>query len=474
METRLTELPDSRVRVEVEVPPGEVERELGRSARELGRELRIPGFRAGKAPPEVVLQRLGREAVMERTLKRSLAEWYERALLEAGVRAIGDPELDVDSLPGAGEPLRFSIQVAVRPKAALGKYKGLEVGRHEPQVPEEAIEEELDRLREGFASLEPVERPAEPGDFVLIDFRGTVEGEPFEGGEATDYLAELGAGRLIEGFEEQLAGARAGEQRQIEVELPAGHGAERLAGKAAAFAVAVKEVREKRLPARDDEFAAEASEFDTLAELRAALTARIRHAVEHQIEDEFRRAVVDSAVREARVEVPAALAAARAEEGWERLEHSLAHRGLDPARYLELAGKSRERAIEDAQPDAELALKREAVLEAVAEAESIEVAEEELLRSLAASAEREGTTPAELWERIRATGRDALLRDELRLRKAVDFLAERAKPIPVERARAREKLWTPGGGAEGGEPPGGEAPGQRPEAETPGLWTPGR
>src|ERR671934_1253137 len=173
MKTSVIELGDSRVRVEVGIEPDAVEQRVDRAARRLGTEMRVPGFRKGKVPAELVIQRVGREAVVEQTLRDSLAEWYERALLATGITPVGDPKLNVDSLPGAGEELEFSIEVAVRPPAELGDYKGLEVGRVEPEVPDDAVQGELDRLREGFASLNPVERAGAPGDIVVIDYSGT-------------------------------------------------------------------------------------------------------------------------------------------------------------------------------------------------------------------------------------------------------------------------------------------------------------
>jgi trigger factor len=458
MKTSVKELPDSRVRVEVDVEAADVDRRLARTASGLGRELRVPGFRKGKVPPAVVLQRVGREAVMEETLREALPEWYERALLESGVTPVGDPKLDVAALPGEGEPLNFSIEVAVRPDAKLGDYTGLEVGKVEPEVPEDAVAEELDRLREGIASLRPVERAARDDDFLLVDYRGEIEGEPFEGGEARDFLLELGSDGLLEGFREALTGAGAGEEREVEVRFPDDYRPERLAGKAATFKVDVKEVREKQLPELDDDFAAQASEFDTLAELREDIAAKIREALEQRAEDEFRQAAVDAAVAQATVEVPDEVVAASATEMWERVERSLQARGIAPETYLRMQNRSREDLIAEARPDAEQALKREAVLAAVAAEEGIEVSDEELVESLRHTAEEhEGTTPEKLLERLRSQGRDALLREELRLRKAADVIAESAKPIPMEQAEARERLWTP----------------EKERGPEGGLWTPG-
>src|SRR5919109_360840 len=224
MRTSVTELEDSRVRVEVGIEADAVQDRLERAAHALARDMRMPGFRKGKVPPQLVVQRVGREAVMEQALRDSLPEWDERAL-------------NVPSLPGAGEELSFSIEVSVRPPAKLGEYKGLEVGRGEAEVPDEAVEAELDRLREGFASLNPVERPAATGDLVVIDYSGTVGGEAFEGSEATDLMVELGAESLLPEFDRALAGAAAGDQLTVEVQFPPDHRPEGLAGKQASFAV---------------------------------------------------------------------------------------------------------------------------------------------------------------------------------------------------------------------------------------------
>src|SRR3954468_1731784 len=285
MKTSVTELGDSRVRVVVGIDPDTVEQRVERAAQGLAGDMRLPGFRKGKVPAELVIQRVGREAVVEQALRDSLAEWYERALLDTGITPIGDPQLNVESLPAAGEELEFSIEVAVRPPAKLGEYKGLEVGKVEPEVPDGAVQAELDRLREGFAALNPVERSAQSGDVLVIDYAGTVDGEPFEGSEATDLTVELGAETLLQEFDEALAGASAGDEVTVEVDFPEEHRPETLAGKKASFKVTVKEVREKELPDLDDDFASEASEFETLDELRAEIRSRIADALEQRSED---------------------------------------------------------------------------------------------------------------------------------------------------------------------------------------------
>jgi trigger factor len=456
--TKITELPDSRVRLEAEVPSDEIESSLQRAATQLGRELRIPGFRKGKVPPAMVIQRVGREAVLEQAVRDSLPVWYEEAILDSDIKSVGDPKLEVGDLPPAGQPLSFSIEISVTPKAKLGRYKELEVGRREPSVPAEAIDQEVERLRDAVARVESVDRSLASGDFAVVDFVGSVDGEQFQGGEARDYMLEIGGGRLVEGFEEQLVGANAGETRTVEVDFPDDYHAEDLRGKHAVFEVEVKDVKEKELPDLDDAFVSEASEFDTLAELRADIEHKLEHAQEHSIEDEYREAVVDAAAAEAQVELPDDLVAIAAEEMWTRTEQVLARQGIDPETYLKASGKTREQLIEDAKPDAAQRLARESVLEAVVEAEQIEVTDEELLDVLKGTAEREKMKPETLLERLKGAGRDVPLRRDLAMRKAADLLVEHAKPIDMEKAKAREKLWTPG---------------KERDQESSQLWTPG-
>lgn len=459
MKTSLSELPDSKVSVEVEVPADAVDKAVSRAARAMAKELRMPGFRAGKAPASLVIQRLGFGSVLQEAIREALPDWYEQALLSSEVSPIGDPDIEMVSAPEQeGEALTFKFEVGVRPPAELGEWKGVEVGRAEKEVPDEMVDREIERVREGFARLEPVERPAAEGDSLLIDFEGLIDGQAFEGGKAEDYLLGLGSGQLIEGFEEQLAGAEPGAEIDVKVTFPEDYQAEHLAGEDAVFAVKVKEVREKILPELDDEFAAEASEFETLEELRADIREKVGSALDSRAEEDFRVAAVDAAVGVSKVDVPEELVTARATERWERMERQLAGRGMDPNAFLQMQGKTREELIEESKPDAERELKREAVVTAIAEAEQIEVSEEEMVEALEHSAEHERTTPEKLLERLRANGRDAMIRDDLRARKAIDLIAEQATPIPLEQAEAREQIWTP----------------EKEKEESKGkLWTPG-
>jgi len=462
VKTNVTELPESRVRVEAEVAADEVERRVQQAARKLGGQMRIPGFRKGKVPPPVVIRRLGFEAVLDEALRSSLGSWYVDAIDEAGISPIGEPDLDVGDLPGQGEPLAFSIEIGVRPQATLGEYRGLEVGRREPTVAESAIDEVIERERERLATLDTVERPAQASDHVVIDYVGMVDGELFPGGEGRDQLIELGSGRLIPGFEEQLIGAGAGEQRTVAVSFPEDYAGD-LGGKDATFEVTVSEVKAKRLPAIDDEFASEAGGFDSLAELRDDIAGRLREADERAVEREFEEAVLKAAAAEAHVELPEQLIHAQAHELIEQTLSTLARQGISKETYLRIAGKDEETLAHDAEPEAADALRREAVLAAVVAAEQIEPSDEELVEALRPAAERDDTDPAELVEQLRKAGRLDSLRADVATRKALELLVSEAKPISVEQAQAREKLWTPGKD----DPEGGPA-------STPGqIWTPG-
>jgi trigger factor len=449
VKTDITELPESRVRVRAEVPAEEVERRVQQAARDLGRQLRIPGFRKGKVPPPVVIRRLGREAVLDEAVRSSLNRWYVDAIGEAGISPVGDPDLDLDDLPREGQPLSFSIEIGVRPKARLGQYKGVEVGRREPHVEATAIDEQIEQLRDRLATLETVDRAAQTGDFALVDFTGTVDGEPLEGAEGRDQLIELGTGNLRAEMEQALIGAAAGDTRRAEITLEDDRPPE-LAGKTAVYELEVSEVRHKRLPELDDDFASDAAGLDTLAELREDIAKRLGEADERAIEREFEAAVLDAVAAEATLEIPERLVHAKAHELVEDTFEAFARRGVSKENYLRIIGQDEESLAHEAEAEAEKILRRDAVLAAVVEAEGIEPSEEELLEAVEPTAEREGAKATKLLERLRSNGRLDAFRGQLAAQKALEFLVSQAHAISVEQAKAREKLWTPGKGEEGG------------------------
>jgi trigger factor len=425
--TSVTELPESRVRVEAQVAPEEIEKRIAQAAKQLGRQLRVPGFRPGKAPPPIVIQRVGRAAVLDETVRDNLAGWYSAAIDDARIAPVGDPDLDLGSLPDEGQPLTFSIEIGVRPKATLGEYKGLEIAKPDTAVDDADIDAEIEQLRERSGRLDTVERAAAKGDYVVMDFVGSIDGVPFEGGEARDQMLELGSERLIPGFEEQLEGATAGEERTVTVTFPEDYGAEELAGKEAQFAVTVKEVKAKTLPELDEDFAVEQG-FDTVDEVREDIRTRLTEAAEQRAERGFREAALNAAVERATVEVPEPLIEARARELWERMAHTLSHQGINRDMYLQISGKTEEEIVEEGKPDAEQALRREAVLAAIVEAEAIDPSDDQLLEALAPDAERAQVAPKKLLERINSSGRLDALKEDVAQGLAIDLLVDSAKP----------------------------------------------
>jgi trigger factor len=271
---------------------------------------------------------------------------------------------------------------------------------------------------------------------------GEPKAHPFPGGEGRDQLIELGAGNLIPGFEEGLLGASASETRTVELSFPADYGNADLAGRDASFEVTVKEVKLKELPALDDDFAIDAG-FDSVEELREDIRRRLIEVDEARVEAEFRQAALDAAVAKAQVGLTPELVKARAREMWERMLHSLSHRGISREAYLQIAAREEPQILAEMEPEADLALRREAVLTAVVAAEGISPSEQELLEAISPTAEREGVEPDTLVSDLRDSGRVEEVREDLAARKAVELIAASAKPIPVAQAQAREDLWTP-------------------------------
>jgi trigger factor len=479
VQTTVTELAESRVRVDVEVAPDELQRRVESTALALGRSMKLPGFRKGKVPAPLVLQRVGRDAVLDEAVRKGLPGWYAGAIEASRIVPVGDPKIDLAGLPSQGDALQFSIEIGVLPKAQLGEYKGLEVGRDDPQVGDEALDAEIELVRDRLARLETVQRPAEDDDFVVVDYtarlaepdaaakdggagEGAGAGAPIPGAEGRDQLVQL-SDDLIPGFREGLRGAGAGERRTLALTFPEDYSNEQLAGRDTLFDVTVKEVKGKRLPEVDDDLAIDAG-FDDLAALREDIAARLFDLERRRADEEFRQAALDAAVSQAQVPVTGELVDARAKEMWERTLHSLAHRGISREAYLRVAGRSEEELLGELKPDAEQALRREAVLTAIVAKERIEPSDEDVLEALRPSAEREGVQPQKLLDDLRGAGRMEELRESLAARRAIDLIADTAKPIPLERARAKEKLWTPG--REQGDPPPPPAPAR--------LWTPDR
>ncbi|HWI22653.1 MAG TPA: trigger factor [Baekduia sp.] len=437
--TTVTELPQSRVKVQATVAAKDVSAKLAKAAGQLGRDLRLEGFRKGKVPAGVVIQRMGREAVLDEAIRTNIGRWYAAAVEAADIFPVGDPEqLDIGDPPADGKPLEFTFEIGVRPVAKLGAYKGIKAEKREPEADPDQVAQQLEELRQRMARLETADRPAADGDHVVMDYLGSIDGVPFEGGEGRDQLIELGSGRLIPGFEEQLLGSSAGDEVKVELEFPEDYPAENLAGRAAEFAVTVKEVKFKDIPELNDDFAADAAGFDSLDELREDLAQKLREADETRAEADFREAVLDTVVGNAKVDIPDALVTARAKELWERMQHSLSHQGIGPEQYLQITGKTEEEILEESKPDAELALRRESVIAAVVAAEGITPADGDILDTLGPIAMQEDTTPEKLMKRLVKSGQIDNVRQDLAQRQAIDFLTENATPTKPKAGTAKK------------------------------------
>jgi trigger factor len=429
---------ENEVVLAVEVEKDDVQRRYERTLSRLRGELQLPGFRKGHVPRQLVLQHLGEDYVRGETLNDALPEWYDQALTEASVDAVSMPDLDLDDFDPQG-PFTFRATVQVRPTPTLGQYKGLEVPKGSPEVTDAQILAQLTMLQERFATLQPVEgRAIAKGDFVLMDLEGSRNGEPIEGAQANDYMAEVGRGQLIPGFEEALEGVMHGEEKIFDVTFPDDYQAEELQGQPATFKVKVKEIKEKVVPALDDQFAADASEFETIAELRDDIRRRMMAAAEASVEHDFRAAAVEAAVANATVTIPPAMVEREAHHLYHELEESVGERGLSMEVYLGVLEKTPEEVEKELAPRAEALVKRRLVLDAIVAAEGLEVSDDDLRERIKQDAELLGRDPNQLVLDVYKSGRQDMLRDEMLMAKAVSFVADNAVAVPAGEAGDEE------------------------------------
>ena len=445
MAANVTKLEENKVRLDVEVDPEKVRRGVEAKLKELGRQVRVPGFRPGKAPRRVIENRLGRDYIYMEALQDQLPGWYSQAVVETDVRPIDQPEIHFDDPLDEEQGFKFSATVEVRPEAELGDYKGVEVPRHEVEVSGEDVEARLEELRGQFATLAAIEeRPVQDGDFVILDFSGErLTGGPIEGAQAEDYMLEIGRGELLPDFEQNIVGMEAGGRKQFGVTFPVDYAEESLRGESVLFNVHVKEIKERELPPLDDEFVKEASEFETLDELRAAVREQLEAAAEQRVDGEFRGRVLDVVAEGVEVEVPEVMVHEKAHEMVDSFERSIRAQGMEPEQYYQLAGTNHHEFEERVSPDAQDTVKKELVLDAVAAAEGIVADEEEVMHEIGHLAEDTERSPEDIAEAMRTNGTYSMLEEEISRQKALDFLVENATPVPMpeeEEAEADEEL----------------------------------
>lgn len=430
MKTQIEELPESKVRLAVEVPEADVKHAYEHAASDLAGSIRVPGFRKGHVPAQVVMARVGRAAVWEEAVRSHIDTWFWNAATDSGIRPISTPEVEYDGLPGDNDTFHFTATVAVLPEPELGDWTTLEVAGAEPQVPEELVADELEALRTSVAELVPVtDRPVVEGDTVVLDLLGD------ETGAQRDYVAEVGDGRLIEPIEAALPGMKAGESKTVQLQVDEERRTD--------VEVTVKEVKEKALPELDDDLARAASEFETLAELRDDLEARLREQLEEELDARFRENAVDALVGVSDVGPIEPLVERRSAELLTGLVRSLERRGISFQTYLAMTGQPQDAVVARLREQAAQAVKRELVLDAVAKRLGTEVSDEEVDELIHAQAAEVGEEPERIGTVMRETGGFEQLRADLRLKKALDEVVAQVRRIPVELAQAREKLWTP-------------------------------
>ncbi|MGZ4292379.1 MAG: trigger factor [Gaiellaceae bacterium] len=440
MAAQVEELAENKVKLTVDVSAHDVHHAVEHAASDLAQSVRIPGFRKGKVPMPLLVQRIGRERIYEEAVDSHIGGWFWNAATRARVNPIAMPEYQYDLPTTDKEDWSFIATVEVQPKPEPADWTTLEVPKHEVEVPQEAVQAELEMLQRTVAEVVPVDgRPAQDGDVAVVDLLAE------DGSSQRDYVVELGSERLVEEIENGIRGLAPGDEREIAYELA--DGARRQA------TVVLKELKERVLPPLDDDLAKAASEFDTLDELRGDAESRLRAQIEDEVEGLFRAAAVDELVKATNFVAVGPLVEARTRELLTGLARSLQARGIDAGSYMQLTGQTPEVLEERLRAEASLSVSRELVLEAVADKLGIDVTDDEIREELRTAGESE----EDIDEFVAQGGADRV-RDDIRLKRALDRIAAEVKPIAPDLHEAREAIWTP----EKEQP-----------AETPKLWTPG-
>jgi trigger factor len=426
MATELARLGGSRVELRVEVAPDEVGQAITRAYQRLAEKVRIPGFRPGKAPRALIDRYAGREAVIDAAFNALFPQAYLNAVKEAGVEPIDQPEVS-DIVLDEGKPCTFKVQVEVMPEVKLGQYKGLPAVKAVVPVTDADVDQVLAHLRERQAELTASDQEKlAAGLFAVLDFDGFIAGQPFPGGAGREVTLELGSGRFFPGFEEALVGAARGEQREVALTFPAEYRAKHLAGKDATFKVTVKEIKEKRLPALDDEFAKAVSDFATLEELKAGIGRQVAEEREKEQRQAVENQLIAAATEKAEVEVPEQLIQQRSEAKLREMAERLRSGGYTLADYLG-ENRTEEDLRRDLRRVAEEELKSRLVVEAIGKAERLQATEEEVEAKLQALAGGDADKAAQLRKRLEQENRLEDFVARLTAEKAVNLLVATAE-----------------------------------------------
>jgi trigger factor len=441
METQLEQLDGDRARLTVEVPADDVHHAIEHTTHDLAQNVRIPGFRPGKVPTPVLVSKVGKERLYTEAVESHIGSWFWSAAARTRARPAEQPEYRYELPTSDAESWSFTAEFAVQARPALADWSTLEVPKREIEVPDEVVSKQLENLQRMVAELAPVDgRLAQDGDVAIVDIVS-------EDGANRDYVIELGGERLVDEIERAVRMMLVGDSEEVRWEL--GEGSTRTA------MVTLKELNERVLPPLDDELARATSEFESLEELRADIEGTIRDQLEDEAEGEFRAAAVDELVKASKPELAELVVDVRTRELLNAFIRNFESRGIDVNAYLQATGVTSQALIERLSAEARQSVARELVLEAVVDKLELEVTDDEIREQL----REQGEVDKDIEEFIDAGGADRV-RDDLRLKKAVDRIAAEVKPIAKELADARESIWTP----DKGEPAAGK--------ETT-LWTPG-
>lgn len=426
MSLQVEKLEKNMAKLTIEVPAEELEKALEGAYQKNKNKMSIPGFRKGKVPRKMIEQMYGAAVFYEDAANDIIPDAYEKALAECSEEVVSSPTIDVVQIE-KGKPFIFTAEVALKPEVTLGKYKGVKVEKTEVTVTEEEIAAQIEKERENSArTITVTDRAVRDGDITTLDFEGFVDGVPFEGGKGGDYPLTIGSGSFIPGFEEQLIGAEIGKETEVNVTFPEDYHSADLAGKAAVFKCTVKEIKEKELPELDDEFASEVSTFDTLAEYKEDVKKTLEQQKADAAKSAKEEAVIGAVIEDAKMEIPDAMVETEQRQMVDEFAQRMQMQGLTMEQYMQFTGTNPQMLLEQAKPQALKRIQSRLVLEAVAKEENLAADDAEYEAEIKDMAEKYQMEPDKIKEMLGERG-SRQVREDLAIRKAVDFLVEHAK-----------------------------------------------
>lgn len=424
MEAKMEKIDVNVVKFEVKVEAAKFSEALTKAYKKNVKKFNVPGFRKGKVPMNVVKQYYGLGVLLEDAVNFAIEESYSEVLKENNIIPVDYPKVDVVQVE-EGKDFIYTAEVTVYPEVELGEYKGLSVEKKTYEVTEEEVSKKLKEMQEKNARVETKEEgTVENGNIAVIDFKGFVDGEAFQGGEGHDYSLEIGSKTFIDNFEEQLVGAKVNDTVEVNVTFPENYGKEELNGKPAKFEVTIKEIKVKELPELDDEFAKDVSEFDTLEELKKSIKDKIEKDNEQKQKYETEDAVIKAVCENIKVDIPSGMIESETEDMLKNIETRLSYQGLKLDQYLQIMGKTAEEVKKEYEPQAIEAVKSRLMLEAVVKAEKIEATEDEIVEKVKEMAKNYGKSDEELLKNANLRN---YIKSGIETEKALDFLVKNAK-----------------------------------------------